>query len=169
MLPDMSDTVKAPETRNFLFMVRSYRPDVVTSSSERTVGAMMRRQISRTVRRATDPRLRLYLGLSGCGESSPASETLTLLAPAAPGAGWDQTARVMQQVLRSTDSAEKAQVINVPRAGGVIGLAQVVNPHEGDSNLLIMTGLIMMGAILTNDSPVTLEQVTPIARLLGGI
>jgi len=86
-----------------------------------------------------------------------------------PGVGWDQTARVMQQVLRSTDSAKKAQVINVPRADGVIGLAQVVNSHEGDSNLLIMTGLIMMGAILTNDSPVTLEQVTPIARLLGGI
>ena len=109
----------------------------------------------------------LVLALAGCQGSSPSSETLTLLAPAAPGGGWDQTARVMQQVLRDTDLAPTAQVINVPGAGGVIGLAQVVNSQAGDPNLLMMTGLIMMGAILTNDSPVTLRQVTPIARLLG--
>jgi putative tricarboxylic transport membrane protein len=77
----------------------------------------------------------LCLDLAGCGGSSPASETLTLLAPAAPGGGWDQTARVMQQFLRSTDLAKTAQVINVPVAGGVMGLAQVVNSHEGDANL----------------------------------
>ena len=111
--------------------------------------------------------LSLCLGLSGCGGSSPGSETLTLLAPAAPGGGWDQTARVMQQVFRSTELAPRAQVVNVPGAGGVIGLARVVSSHEGDANLLIMTGLIMMGAILTNESPVTMKQVTPIARLLG--
>lgn len=105
--------------------------------------------------------------LAGCGVSPPGSDTLTLLAPAAPGGGWDQTARVMQQVLRDTDLAPTAQVVNVPGAGGVIGLAQVVNAHEGDANLLMMTGLIMLGAILTNDSPVTLDQVTPVARLLG--
>jgi putative tricarboxylic transport membrane protein len=109
----------------------------------------------------------LVLGLSACGGEAPASHTLTLLAPAAPGGGWDQTARVMQQVFRDTGLAPTAQVINIPGAGGVIGLAQVANTHEGDPNLLMMTGLIMMGAILTNESPVTLEQVTPIARLLG--
>lgn len=105
--------------------------------------------------------------LSGCGGSKPAGETLTLLAPAAPGGGWDQTARVMQQALRGIESAPSAQVVNVPGAGGVIGLARVVNSHEGDGNVLMLTGLIMMGAILTNDSPVTLAQTTPIARLLG--
>lgn len=108
------------------------------------------------------------LGLCwGCGGSSPASETLTLIAPASPGGGWDQTARVMQQVLRGTDLAPTAQVVNVPGAGGVIGLAQLVSSHDADDNVLMITGLIMMGAILTNDSPVTLAQVTSIARLLG--
>jgi putative tricarboxylic transport membrane protein len=73
----------------------------------------------------------------------------------------------MQQALRGIESAPSAQVVNVPGAGGVIGLARVVNSHEGDGNVLMLTGLIMMGAILTNDSPVTLAQTTPIARLLG--
>ena len=111
--------------------------------------------------------LLLLLALAGCGGSSQDAKTLTLLAPAAPGGGWDQTARVMQRVLRTTELAPIVQVVNVPGAGGAIGLAQVVSSHEGDGNLLMMTGLIMMGAILTNESPVTLEQVTPIARLLG--
>ena len=33
--------------------------------------------------------------------------------------------------------------------------------------MLLVTGLIMVGAVLTNKSPVTLAQVTPIARLTG--
>ena len=109
----------------------------------------------------------LSLGLPGCGQSSPSQDTVTLLAPAAPGGGWDQTARAMQQVFRSTGLAPTAQVLNVPGAGGVVGLARVVTSYEGDPSLLMITGLIMMGAIVTNDSPVTLEQVTPVARLLG--
>ncbi len=109
----------------------------------------------------------LALGFSGCGGSSGPSDGLTLLAPAAPGGGWDQTARVMQQVLRVTGLAPAAQVVNVPGAGGIVGLAQVVSSHEGDPNLLMLTGLIMMGAVKTNHSPVTLDEVTPIARLIG--
>ena len=45
------------------------------------------------------------LGVAGCSGAPPASSTLTLLAPAAPGGGWDQTARVMQQVFRDTGLA----------------------------------------------------------------
>ena len=66
----------------------------------------------------------LSLGLPGCGQSSPSQDTVTLLAPAAPGGGWDQTARAMQQVFRSTGLAPTAQVLNVPGAGGVVGLAR---------------------------------------------
>jgi putative tricarboxylic transport membrane protein len=109
----------------------------------------------------------LLILVSDCGGSAPAQNTMTLLAPAAPGGGWDQTARAMQAVFRSIGLAPTAQVINVPGAGGVVGLARVVTSYENDPNILMMTGLIMMGAIVTNNSPVTLEQVTPIARLLG--
>ena len=93
--------------------------------------------------------------------------TLTIMAPAAPGGGWDQTAREMQQALRQSGLAQTVQVQNVPGAGGTIGLAQLVNFRRGDANLLMATGLIMVGAVLTNDSPVTMADTTPIARLLG--
>jgi putative tricarboxylic transport membrane protein len=89
------------------------------------------------------------------------------MAPAAPGGGWDQTARSMQEALQSEGISGNVQVTNVPGAGGTIGLAQFVNQSSGNANALIVGGYVMVGAILTNASPVTLEQVTPIARLTG--
>jgi putative tricarboxylic transport membrane protein len=57
------------------------------------------------------------------------------------------------------------QVINVPGAGGTVGLAQFVNNNKGDGNQLMVMGAVMVGAILTNKAPVGLDQVTPLARL----
>jgi putative tricarboxylic transport membrane protein len=90
---------------------------------------------------------------------------LKLLAPAAPGGGWDQTARSMQQALVAAKIARSVQVINIPGAGGTIGLAQFVNGAKGDGNQLMVSGFVMVGAILMNKSPVSLDQATPIARL----
>ena len=90
-----------------------------------------------------------------------------IMAPAAPGGGWDQTARTMQQALQDEKISGSVQVVNVPGAGGTIGLAQFVNGAKGDPSQLIVGGYVMVGAILTNNSPVTLKQVTPIARLTG--
>lgn len=90
-----------------------------------------------------------------------------IMAPAAPGGGWDQTARSMQTALQDEKISGSVQVTNVPGAGGTIGLAQFVNQASGDPSQLIVGGYVMVGAILTNASPVTLEQVTPIARLTG--
>jgi len=91
----------------------------------------------------------------------------TIMAPAAPGGGWDQTARTMQSVMRAEGIGGNVQVVNVPGAGGTIGLAQFVNQHRGDPDGLIVGGYVMVGAILTNQSPVDLSMVTPIARLTG--
>ncbi|BBE70696.1 Bug family tripartite tricarboxylate transporter substrate binding protein [Oharaeibacter diazotrophicus] len=90
-----------------------------------------------------------------------------IMAPAAPGGGWDQTARTMQTALQDEAIASSVQVTNVPGAGGTIGLAQFVNQASGDPSSLIVGGYVMVGAILTNASPVTLDNVTPIARLTG--
>jgi putative tricarboxylic transport membrane protein len=91
----------------------------------------------------------------------------TIMAPAAPGGGWDQTARTMQAVLQEAGISENVQVQNVPGAGGTIGLAQFVNQSNGNPEALIVGGYVMVGAILTNASPVDLTMVTPIARLTG--
>ena len=90
---------------------------------------------------------------------------LKIIAPAAPGGGWDQTARSMQQALTASGAAKSAQVTNIPGAGGTVGLAQFINTAKGDGNTLMVNGFVMVGAILTNKSPVSLDQVTPIARL----
>lgn len=91
----------------------------------------------------------------------------TIMAPAAPGGGWDQTARTMQTVLQEEKISGNVQVTNVPGAGGTIGLAQFVNQAKGNPEALIVGGYVMLGAILTNGSPVDLSMVTPIARLTG--
>jgi putative tricarboxylic transport membrane protein len=100
--------------------------------------------------------------------SAPAwAADYTILAPAAPGGGWDQTARTMQTLMQKEGISERVQVTNVPGAGGTIGLAQFVNQAMGDPEQLIVGGYVMVGAILTNKSPVDLSMVTPIARLTG--
>ena len=91
----------------------------------------------------------------------------TIIAPAGPGGGWDQTARSIQTVLQDEKISGSVQVVNVPGAGGTIGLAQFTSQNAGNPNALIVGGYVMVGAILTNKSPVTLADVTPIARLTG--
>jgi putative tricarboxylic transport membrane protein len=100
-----------------------------------------------------------------CANAALAQMELKIMAPAAPGGGWDQTARSMQQALVAEKIAKSVQVINVPGAGGTVGIAQFVNSGKGDGNFLMVNGFVMVGAILTNKAPVTLDQVTPIARL----
>lgn len=94
-----------------------------------------------------------------------AQSELKIMAPAAPGGGWDGTARSMQQALTASGIAKSVQVLNVPGAGGTIGLAQLINQGKGDGSQLMVNGFVMVGAILTNKSPVSLDQTTPIARL----
>jgi putative tricarboxylic transport membrane protein len=108
--------------------------------------------------------------LAVCAAPPPAAaqiQGLEIVVPAAPGGGWDQTGRAMQNALQEEDLASGIQVVNIPGAGGTIGLAQFVSSKEGQGNALMTGGLVMLGAILTNQSPVTLDQVTPIARLTG--
>jgi putative tricarboxylic transport membrane protein len=99
--------------------------------------------------------------------SAFAQQELKIIAPAGPGGGWDSAARSIQQVLTQTGLAKSVQVVNVTGAGGTVGLAQFVNQAKGDPNQLMVNGITMIGAILSNKAPVNLDQVTPIARLTG--
>ena len=105
---------------------------------------------------------------SGGGEAAAAqwpTEAVRIMAPADPGGGWDQTSRAVQEVLGDMVDPP-IEVYNVGGAGGTVGIAQFVQ-NEGDPSNLMMMGSIMVGAIETNASPVTLDQVTPLARLIG--
>ncbi len=104
------------------------------------------------------------LSVLACAWAQP-PDTLRIMAPAAPGGGWDGTARAMQTALQEAGIVDKVEVFNVPGAGGTIGLSQLTTAEQGQEDLVMVMGLVMVGAILSNDAPVTLANTTPIAQL----
>ena len=160
------------------------RPDCVAASRERDAAVLGPIDQSRgvpDVLSGREPRLiydredhsmkrllaaALMLGLVS-GSAFAQTASYEIMAPASPGGGWDQTARAMQATMTAAKVAGDVEVVNVTGAGGTIGLAQFVSRDKGDASKLMVGGYVMVGAILTNNSPVTLDQVTPIARLTG--
>lgn len=94
------------------------------------------------------------------------TKDLEIMAPAGAGGGWDTTARSLQTAIEAESlTTYNVEVYNVEGAGGTIGLAQLVDQEKGNPESLMVMGLVMVGGIVTNDSPVTLDDVTPIASL----
>lgn len=107
--------------------------------------------------------LALVNAASDGGEATARSK-LVLMAPASPGGGWDGFARESQQAIKSEGISNNVQVVNVPGAGGTIGLGQFAQ-MEGRSDMLMVTGGVMVGAVELADSGVSLEDVDPLVRL----
>jgi putative tricarboxylic transport membrane protein len=116
------------------------------------------------------------LVLTGCGttaEGGSASDSaeegpmsgLRVLVPNSPGSGYDTTARAWAQVLEEEGLAEAIEVFNLEGAGGTVGLQRLVN-EKGNAELLMQMGLGIVGAQYSNQSEATLEQTTPIAKLI---
>lgn len=105
-----------------------------------------------------------FVNAAASGGTATARSKLTLIAPAAPGGGWDGFARESQQALRSNGIVNNPQVVNVPGAGGTIGLSQFVQT-PGREDALLVTGGVMIGAIELADNPESMADVVPIARL----
>ncbi|WP_261165355.1 tripartite tricarboxylate transporter substrate binding protein [Microbacterium sp. Marseille-Q6965] len=101
---------------------------------------------------------------SGSDAGASPRSSLTLLAPAAPGGGWDTASREAQQAMRAESIVNNVQVVNAPGAGGAIGLSQFAD-MPADPTQLMMTGTVMLGAINMNASDADLSDTTPIARL----
>ena len=107
----------------------------------------------------------LVAAIAALATPALAQMELKIMAPAAPGGGWDATARSMQQALIADKLVKSVQVVNVTGAGGAVGLAQLVNSGKGDGSQIMVNGFVMVGALLMNKSPVRLDQATPLARL----
>ncbi|PDT50517.1 C4-dicarboxylate ABC transporter substrate-binding protein [Sinorhizobium fredii] len=101
------------------------------------------------------------------GPSAASDLELTITAPAGAGGGWDSAARSLQEAMMATGQAKSVQVVNVPGAGGTVGLAQFVGSAKGASDQLLVAGITLVGASISNNSPVDLTEVTPLARLTG--
>jgi putative tricarboxylic transport membrane protein len=129
-----------------------------------------------SLRKLTVGAIAAGLVLTGCGttaEGGSASDSaqegpisgLQVMVPNSPGSGYDTTARAWAQVLEDEGLAENIEVFNLEGAGGTVGLQRLVN-EKGNAELLMQMGLGVVGAQYSNKSEATLDQTTPIAKLI---
>jgi putative tricarboxylic transport membrane protein len=109
----------------------------------------------------------IFFALSMAASVIHAQPSLKMMIPANPGGGWDQTGRHLAAAMQSAKLVSSVQFDNKGGAGGTIGLAQFVNSAKGDPNAVLIGGMVMVGAIYLDNSPVNLTMVTPVARLTG--
>lgn len=89
---------------------------------------------------------------------------LTLIAPAASGGGWDTFQREQQQAMRANGLVNNVQVVNIPGAGGTIGLGSLSTMEE--PNTLMVGGTGQIAAQIQYDTPSKIQDVTPVARVV---
>lgn len=97
--------------------------------------------------------------------AQPRLPSLYMFIPAGPGGGWDGLGRAIELVARPAGLVGSFQFENVGGAGGSVGLPRFVGQRRGRADSLMVAGSVMVGATLTNKTPVGLKDVTPIARL----
>ena len=98
-------------------------------------------------------------------ELALAAENFKIMLPANPGGGWDTTGRALGKAMQDAGVAGSVSYENKGGAAGAIGLAQFYNASKGDPNALMVMGAVMLGGIITGKPPVSITQLTPIARL----
>ncbi|MFF5921519.1 Bug family tripartite tricarboxylate transporter substrate binding protein [Streptomyces flavochromogenes] len=89
---------------------------------------------------------------------------LRFMVPNTPGGGYDITARTAAKNAEEADLTGDIEVFNLPGAGGTVGLTRLVG-ERGNGRLAMSMGLGVVGAVHTNETPRTLADTTPIARL----
>lgn len=107
----------------------------------------------------------LFAALLAFSSAAAAQPALKMMIPANPGGGWDQTGRALAAAMHSARLVSSVQFENRGGAAGTIGLAQFINSAKGDPGAVMIGGMVMVGGIILNKSPVSLAQVTPVARL----
>jgi putative tricarboxylic transport membrane protein len=94
------------------------------------------------------------------------ADPAVVMAPGGAGGGYDATARLPFEAMAADGIfTDGATFTNKGGAGGTIGLAEFVGANQGNDNAVMSMGVIMVGGILMNASPVTLDDVTPLVRL----
>ncbi len=93
-------------------------------------------------------------------------DNLNIFVPAAPGGGWDGLSPIDRSIAsKSAGLVNTFQFENVGGAGGMVGLPKFVSEKKGQGNTIMIGGSVMVGAGITNKSPVTMKDVVPLARL----
>jgi putative tricarboxylic transport membrane protein len=103
----------------------------------------------------------------GLPASAQGLSSIEMFIPAAPGGGWDQTGRSIELAMRTDGVAQNFQFEHAPGAGGAVGLPRFLNQKRGRENAVMVGGMVMVGSLIANKSPVKMTDLTPIARLTG--
>jgi putative tricarboxylic transport membrane protein len=103
--------------------------------------------------------------LPGFASAQQVMESILMFVPAAPGGGWDGTARAIEVACKAGNLVGSFQFENVGGAAGMVGLPRFVNQRKGQPNAMMVGGSVMVGGGIANKSPVTIKDVTPLARL----
>ncbi len=115
--------------------------------------------------------LQLLVGFAAIGIlptslfAAPLLNEVTMFVPAAPGGGWDGTARAIESASRDAGLVGSFRFENVAGSGGMVGLPRFVNQYRGKGAALMVGGSVMVGAGLANKSPLTIKDIVPIAQL----
>ncbi|MGG5809789.1 Bug family tripartite tricarboxylate transporter substrate binding protein [Falsiroseomonas sp. CW058] len=108
----------------------------------------------------------LSLGLAGrAARAQQRMNSLYVFVPAGPGGGWDGLGRAIEQAGRAAGLVGSFQFENVGGAGGMVGLPRFLSTRRGRPDSVIIAGSVMVGAALTNRTPVSLKDVLPVARM----
>lgn len=97
--------------------------------------------------------------------ASAAIADLDIVVPAAPGGGYDLTARAMQAALVGGKLVANVNIIYEPGRGGVLALDKLANEWRADEAIVMTTGFVMLGAVSASRAGKLLDGVTPIALL----
>lgn len=97
------------------------------------------------------------------GSGATSRSSLTIIAGANPGGGWDTTARAIQQVARDHNIVGNVQVVNIPGAGGTIALTKL-SEMTGNENTILVTGGGMIASAEIAQPGVQISDVTPVVK-----
>ncbi|NUL44753.1 tripartite tricarboxylate transporter substrate binding protein [Cellulosimicrobium funkei] len=105
-----------------------------------------------------------FFSIQSASGGTDVRSNLTLIAPAAAGGGWDTFQRELQQAMRTNGLVNNVQVVNVPGAGGTIGVG--VLAQQPEANNLMVGGSGQITAQIQFDTPSKIQDVTPVAKVL---
>lgn len=105
---------------------------------------------------------------SGGSDAGGGNDTLgqfRYLVPNSAGSGWDTTARTAAKIMEDDGIAERVDVFNVDGANGTVGLSRLVD-EKGNGELVMQMGFGLVAATVSQSSPVTFANTTPLVKLL---
>lgn len=110
------------------------------------------------------------LGPAGAAGGALASDgktisKLTVYVPGNPEGGFDKSGQALRRALVASGLVETVDIVRLPGAGGLIALANFIESRRNDPYAVFIGGRTTVGAAFFNNSAVSLDDVTPIARL----